>query len=33
MIALNKLSAYLQKAKNATGITRLQSIGHPEKAI
>ena len=33
MVALNKLSAYLQKAKNVTGITRLQSISHPEKAI
>lgn len=32
-IALNKLSAYLQKAKNVTGITRLQSVGHPEKTI
>lgn len=33
MIALNKLSAYLQRAKNVTGMTRLQSVGHPEKAI
>lgn len=33
MVALNKLSAYLQKVKNITGITRLQSAGHPEKAI
>ena len=33
MVALNKLSAYLQKVKNITGITRLQSVGYPEKAI
>ena len=33
MIALNKLSAYLQKVKNITGITRLQSVAHSEKAI
>lgn len=33
MVALNKLSAYLQKVKNVTGITRLQSGGHPEKAV
>ena len=33
MIALNKLSAYWQKVKNITGITRLQSVAHSEKAI
>lgn len=33
MVALNKLSAYFQKATNVLGITRLCSIGHPEKAI
>lgn len=33
MAALNKLSAYFQKAVNVLGITRLRSIGHPENAI
>lgn len=33
MITLNKLSAYLQKTKNILGLTRLQSINHPEKVI
>lgn len=33
MVALNKLSAYLQKEKNISGITCLQSITHSEKAI
>ena len=30
---LNKLAAYLQKVKNTLGITRIQSINHPERAI
>ena len=33
MAALNKLSAYFQKAVNILGITRLRPIGHPENAI
>lgn len=33
MITLNKAVAYLQKLKNIFGITRLQSINHPENAI
>ena len=33
MAALNKLSAYFQKAVNVLGITRLRSIGHSENAI
>lgn len=31
--ALNKLSAYLSKAMNVVGLTRLMSAGHPENAI
>ena len=33
MVTLNRLSAYFQKAANVFGITRLCSIGHPEKAV
>lgn len=33
MAALNKLSAYFQKAVNILGITRLRPIGHPENGI
>lgn len=33
MVALNKLSAYFQKATNVLGITRLCSIGHPQNAV
>lgn len=31
--ALNKISAYLSKAMNVVGLTRLMSVGHPENAI
>lgn len=30
MVTINKLSAYLGKAMNATGITRLKSVGNPK---
>ena len=33
MVTLNRLSAYFQKAANVFGITRLCSVGHPEKAV
>lgn len=33
MVTLNRLSAYFQKASNVLGITRISSIGHPEKAV
>ena len=33
MVTLNRLSAYFQKAANIFGITRLCSVGHPEKAV
>lgn len=32
-VTLNKLLAYVEKAKNILGITRLQSVEHPENAI
>lgn len=31
--ALNKISAYLSKAMNGVGLTRLMSAGHPENAV
>lgn len=33
MVTINKLSAYLGKAMNATGITRLKSVGNPKNAV
>lgn len=33
MVTINKLSAYLGKAMNATGITRLKSAGNPKNAV
>ena len=33
MVTLNRLSAYFQKVTNIFGITRLCSVGHPEKAV
>lgn len=33
MVALNRLSAYFQKAANVFGITRLCSVGRSEKAV
>lgn len=31
--AINKISAYLGKAMNGVGLTRLMSAGHPESAV